>query len=340
MIENKKIFIAISSWRDPFILNTIKSAVSNADRPELLSFGCVFQGYDYDKWMIEGIHELHSNISIKYLDANSCSLYLCELRGKISEELFKDEDFYLQIDSHGQFTKSWDTLLKQEFYLANKKFGKSIITGNSFGFRDWDAENNKVIHNNSDTVVPDEEIFQKIGTFTVGKRILKKPNTQMLESMMHAGFRFSDSEYIKKVKQPSNILFDYEQPIMSLKTYTAGYNMVSSAHMFMFVFDWPTATTYMGEPISNFRHRREKDPLWEKPREEIRKKQREVFYNIITNPIKDTEFSLYSDRSIDEYMDFAGFDIFTLRVSRKFDDDFLYQSNRINIIDIDRMANV
>lgn len=331
--NKRKIFIGIACWRDPLVRKTVESAYSMADNPNDLSIGIIFQGYEEDHWMIDGIKDINKNITIQTFDAKDkqCPISLSYIRGDLTKAMLKDEGFYLQIDAHTVFAKSWDTGLKFEWRLAQAKFGQSILTSPIKGFRDWNEKFETVP---ALTAIPDKEIFKKWNKFITGKCLPKKPNTQMIETMMSACFRFSDREYVEKVQQPSNIIFDYETPVMTLKTFTAGYNMVSPSKTYAMSYDFNNIGNYPNIDVIDIRYKRHEDPNWKNIFFEALSKEKENFLDIINNPKLDSEFALYSKRSLKEYMDFSGFDIYTLEIFKEYTEEYMYQSDRINSVDI------
>lgn len=304
---NNKVFLQISAWRDPFMLKTIESAYKNAYSPNDIIFGCVFQGYEEDDWMLDGLHDISPNIKIIKLDAKDAPLSLCKIRGEIGCSMMTDESYYMQVDAHTKFNKYWDVLLKVELEIATKNFGDSIITAQSSNFHRWDdpfIENNHIS-------LPDEETFKQIGAPVVGKLFIKDGAFQVKEKFFNANCVFAYSDYVKRVPQPNNVLFQYEQPMMCLRTFTGGYWMVSPTKSYTSVFDY-----HMPEPNMDpyIKYIRFEDPLWRDKWGQEEANQKIQFDNIITNNIIDETNGLLSVRTLDEFMEFTGYNPMTLEV--------------------------
>lgn len=108
MGNKMSIFISIASYEDPTLIRTIKSALKNADKPNELIFGL---GLAYKT--IPDLSFLSENQKkIIEFDVNSRP-GVCRARYLI-KKLYDQEDYFLQIDSHMIFDKSWDS------YLINK----------------------------------------------------------------------------------------------------------------------------------------------------------------------------------------------------------------------------
>ena len=101
-----KIFVQIASYRDPDIKNTIEHALKMADKPDNLIFGICDQS---SKPIDVNIFNFSGQINYEHVDPKD-SEGPCWARAKI-QEMFNNEDFYLQIDSHMQFQNGWDSYL-------------------------------------------------------------------------------------------------------------------------------------------------------------------------------------------------------------------------------------
>ena len=114
-----KIFVQIASYRDPLLLSTIDHCLERAANPENLTFGICYQDetffdkYDNDK-----------RFTIRKIP-------FCESKGacwarSITNSMYKNEEYTLQIDSHMRFVKDWDTQLIEMWTALNDN--KAIIT--------------------------------------------------------------------------------------------------------------------------------------------------------------------------------------------------------------------
>lgn len=96
-----KIFVQIASYKDPELLPTIKHCLERAKNPENLTFGICWQKDDTDNSINEYIN--NSNFSIAVIPATK-SKGTCWAR-HITNQMLRDEDYTLQIDSHTRFIK-------------------------------------------------------------------------------------------------------------------------------------------------------------------------------------------------------------------------------------------
>lgn len=151
------IFISIASYRDPDLINTIKDAYEKADNPDNLVFGIVFQG-EVDE-LNDFAKELVGNkVKIKYVPIEKTK-GTGWARNILTRDYLTNEDYWLQIDSHMRFKKSWDTELIS-FY---KNIGEECLVSAfppHFGFNeDYEYYTKERTLNNKSLVIDFTEVF-------------------------------------------------------------------------------------------------------------------------------------------------------------------------------------
>ena len=104
-----KIFVQIASYRDPQLVTTIKDMLANAKKPKNLVLGIARQYSDADGF--DNLDEFRNDkrfriLDIPYQEAKG----VCWARHLV-QQLYKDETYTLQIDSHMRFVKDWDDIL-------------------------------------------------------------------------------------------------------------------------------------------------------------------------------------------------------------------------------------
>ena len=110
------IFVSLASYRDPELLQTVKSAYDNADKPDEIVFGIYSQ-------VAEGEHPDLSayptrEVVVPYTEAKGAGYARAEV-----QKLYQDEEWFLQVDAHTLFEPHWDTLAKQSI-----KIQRDILT--------------------------------------------------------------------------------------------------------------------------------------------------------------------------------------------------------------------
>jgi hypothetical protein len=302
---SNKIIVQIAAWRDPFVIKTIQSAYASAINKDNIVIGCVFQGYEEDRWMINNIENLGPEVRTVWIDAETAPLSLTKIRGDVASRLIRDEKYFLQVDSHTKFAPGWDLSFIAELELATETFGKSIIGGYiPTIFTDWD---DKFVGSNW-TAVPDEEWFKIYGGPIMGKQVAKE-NIQTLERFVCAGYLFGYIDFIKDVPQADNILFKYEQPMMMLRAWTGGYNVVGSANCYLSGYDYHNA-----DPEKYVKYSRYKDPKWQSAWGKKEEEDHEYFKCIFIDKIYDNKNGALTERSIEDYINFIGYDPVTCKL--------------------------
>lgn len=325
---NQNIFLSITAWREESLEETIKSAINNAQFPENLRFGIVFEGYDEDSWMIDPVRK-YPNVQIMRIDGNTTPPYICNIRGDMALSLSTDEMYFLQIDAHTKFVKNWDSFLKKELEIATDFFGKSILTSPTTGFIDWDQPLETMPSTGCSV---DQEWFDGWDMELVTGRTIHKGNFdyQSLERFYHATLVFGYLKDLYACRQPRNISFNLEQPFNTVRFYTAGYNLVSPSRTYLQVYDFDRVSP---ENKRFTKHHRfyDKDQVDAFLDTDTRSKKR--YREVIANNIIDPVDGLYSERSLEDFLNFAGYDPITRKVFRE--SGFIPNPEEINIIDFE-----
>jgi hypothetical protein len=122
-----RIFVQIASFRDPQLSLTLESMLKNAKFPENLVIGICNQYNNEDSFDINQYREDKRFKIIDVLDIESKGV--CWARNKV-QQLYNEEEYTLQIDSHMRFEKDWDeTLINMILDLQTDGYKKPLLTG-------------------------------------------------------------------------------------------------------------------------------------------------------------------------------------------------------------------
>jgi hypothetical protein len=318
---NNKIFIAIPSWRDPFMYETIKSAYDQAFDKECLVFGVYFQGYEEDAWMVDRLKSdlSHINIKIKEINGDQASIYLCEIKKTVSTALMTDESYYLQVDSHTKFRKNWDIMLKTELLIANRMFGKSIINSQTSYFTSW---SDPLIADPLTSYASNEEwnwIRENVNfdhDISLNGRVVVKPNNLMIKEKFYNGnMVFAYSYYVKDVPFPDGVAQCFEQQTMMLRAWTAGYNVVSPSYLYTNNFNyWRDEYTKGDSFIRHYRWDNEEHNARHKAANLESFENYKKIFDLSTNAGYNLPNGAFKNRTIQEYINFIGYDPITLEI--------------------------
>ncbi len=215
------IYIQIAAYRDPELLSTIKSCLDNAERPENLRFGLAWQHCPYDEWDVLGEYNNDSRftiLDIDYRDAKGP----CWARYQLNQ-LYNNETYTLQLDSHHRFSKNWDTILINMLEsLRTAECPKPLLSTYLPSFDP--ATGNKI-------ETPWIMEFDRFGPegpvhFLPHSIDNWKELTAPIPSRFVSGhFIFADGVFCKEVEYDPTYYFHGEEINLSVRSYMAGYDL-------------------------------------------------------------------------------------------------------------------
>jgi hypothetical protein len=119
-----KIFVSIASYRDPDLINTIKSIYYNAKNKEKIFFSIVCYEKDNafeDISFIPQDQYIYNKIDYTLADGT------CHSRHLANSYLNNSFKYFLQIDSHTRVSKDWDEIIINEYERCKEKWGERYI---------------------------------------------------------------------------------------------------------------------------------------------------------------------------------------------------------------------
>lgn len=132
-----KIFVSLAAYRDPDLINTVKSFYEKAEYKERLFFSLVsHEDLDniFDFSFIPKEQMSYQKIDYRLADG------ACSGRHLANSLLSEKYRFFLHTDSHSRAKENWDTILINEYEKCSKKWGEEyIFTKYPHGFtKEWD----------------------------------------------------------------------------------------------------------------------------------------------------------------------------------------------------------
>lgn len=221
--NTETIFVQIASYRDPQLLPTIKDMLDKADHPENLRLGICWQHSPQDDW--DKLDEYKDDPRFRILDVNySESKGVCWARNAV-QQLYKDEKYTFQLDSHHRFVPHWDTeLINMLKDLQKKGHKKPLITGYIPSFdpdNDPAARINEPWKMNFDRFIPEGAVFFLPASFDSWD-----DKTQPLPARFYsAHFAFSVGQFSKEVQHDPDYYFHGEEISIAVRAYTHGYDL-------------------------------------------------------------------------------------------------------------------
>ena len=217
------IFVQIASYRDPQLELTIQDMLSNAKHPKKLRFGIARQ-YHLDDGF-DKLENYREDKRFKIMDIpHNESEGVCWARNLV-QQLYDNEDYTLQIDSHMRFVKDWDIILiKMIKDLQKKGYKKPLLTAYVSSF---DPDNDPA----GRAIEPWQMAFDRFipegAIFTLPETI---PNWQNVTSPVpsrfySAHFCFTLGVFSKEVQHDPRYYFHGEEISIAARAFTHGYDL-------------------------------------------------------------------------------------------------------------------
>ena len=261
------IFVSIVSYRDPETLPTLRSLLTTASHPSRLRIGLVWQ-YDTaaDTRLFlpppaptspffpddaAAAAAMASGAEVRQLLLSSAEARGPMYARSLCETLYRNEQFYLQIDSHMRFTPDWDTQLINTIYHAAGSTtldARIILTGYPADYQPHTQPDN------DDDQLADQPINIMTATHFGGDGMLRLKGVPLSSSFspppphhshltthpptaplpplipayfLAAGFLFSSYALPTLVSTPLTFpgLFFGEEILLSVRCFTSGFRM-------------------------------------------------------------------------------------------------------------------
>ena len=220
--NNKSIFVSVASYCDSRVADTLTSIYNEALNPNRVFVGLHLQDTQevYDELLKYDFPNLRIKFTLKE-DAQG----VVWARNKIKEELYNNEDYFLQIDSHSRVKQNWDNILINQY--ENIDEDKVIISTypNHFDIPDYEKNYLNVPYNTSLRIkrfLSDDPIDNRC----VAESLPSLEDYQVAENKwMAAGFLFTKREWLDEVKLPNEMRFNGEEDHLTFLSYLKGWNI-------------------------------------------------------------------------------------------------------------------
>lgn len=214
----KSIFIQIASYRDSELLPTIRDCVGKSSGENRLTFGIVWQ-----KDETESLGEFASDDRVKIIDINWYeSKGLGWARG-LTQSLYDNEDYTMQLDSHHRFAKNWDKNLINMYEGLKDQSDKPFLTSYLGGY---DPLKDNDLNPTPCKILPHD--FKESGTIwfnpvhMIGYEKLSGP----IRGVLACGhFFFTSGSHCVEYKYDPDLYFAGDEICLGVRSYTLGYDI-------------------------------------------------------------------------------------------------------------------
>ena len=304
---SKKIFISVASYQDPLLLETLCSAYENAENKDFLVFGVCEQadnGID--------VQSINFKDQIKYelLDPVMAK-GPCWARARI-QHLITDEEYFLQIDSHTIFAKSWDRILLNYHSWLEKCLENSfVISGYPRGFKPnkelTSFELNIAYKETLGITFREKRMFED-GYYSMQKSFPANTDLPAKGLLVAGGFIFAKKEFTSLIPYDPKFYFHGEELSLALRLYTNMWDVVHIPRIPIF---------HLYTDVDNMLRKLHWDPEDEKNRaikwNELDQLSKSRLGDLINNKLE-PPFGLGSLRSVKEFGILSGVDLINKKI--------------------------
>ena len=221
--NNENIFVQIASYRDPQLLETLSDMISKAEKPENLRIGICWQHSENDSW--DSLEKYKDDQRFRIIDVNyKDSRGVCWARNSV-QQMYEDEAYTLQLDSHHRFAPNWDTtLINMLKDLQKDGHKKPLITGYIPSFdpdNDPAGRVNVPWKMNFDRFIPEGAVFFLPATFDPWD----DPKKPLPARFYSAHFAFTVGQFSKEVSHDPFYYFHGEEISIAARAFTHGYDL-------------------------------------------------------------------------------------------------------------------
>ena len=223
------IFISIASYQDPLLVSTIFGAYGNAKNKDDL----IFSICDQSDTPIN-VNELSFVNQVRYEHVDPVfAKGPCWARHR-AQSFYQGEDYFLQIDSHTQFSPNWDILFQEAFLeiesmgSSDNYFAKPIITSYPRSFQVIDFDKGMFELNTGDPhtqvmTYREDSLFSR-GSFSRQIGVPTKSAEITHAYLMAAGCIFTRGSFVDEIPYDPNYYFYGEELSMALRAFTHGFS--------------------------------------------------------------------------------------------------------------------
>jgi hypothetical protein len=291
-----KIFIQISSYRDPELIPTILDAIKKCSKSNELYFGI----------HISYLHESEIKVpdikNIKYTTSKAPENVGVGMGRYIAHQFYNNEDFYFQCDSHTRFVENWDEIaINSILYYQSQGIEKPLLTmyPANYWYKDitFSEIESDQIDINYRTKISFHEKPEDFKNLRIPSQLAVPCEGDTFMKSISAGCVFTLGPFMAPNK---DMAFWGEEIIMAARAYTHGYTPVLPSQQFLYhlYYNW-------SNPEMNRRK-----IFWQDFPDEFQtmnNHSRQIVYKILTEGTVG-DGCLGTERSLAEYGTFAGLD--------------------------------
>lgn len=284
-----KIFVQITSYRDPELRSTIIDCIRKSKNPNNLHFGICWQHDEKEDLKEFEINPKFKIAEFSWMDSKGAGWAKSE-----AQKLYQGEEYTLQIDSHHRFEKDWDYHLIN--MLESLKSEKPILSSSAGAYRS---------SNNEKLSIEPYKIsiagFNEYGIPILRPDVIidwEKKESPIKSRFLCGHYIFSKGQFCLEYEHDPELYFEEIDFSLSVRCFTMGYDLFH-----------PTKNLLWHEYTRENRkkHWLDHNETW-KEKDEISKKRTRQLLGIEDNNINLEKFGLGSVRTLRDYEIYTGID--------------------------------
>ena len=247
-IRKATIFVNVASYRDPECPRTVADCFAKARHPGRVFVGICQQNEpeDVDCLAFEGVKKRRRNMRVMRLQADEAKgpVYA---RALIEQNLFRDEDYYLIVDSHTLFSPAWDVNCIHQLLLCDSK--KPVLTCYP---PEFDITSRALPAAQLPVFLKFRGFHERLGFSEQDPARFHQHPPKPLPSLFWAGgFSFSIGEMVRDVPFDINLQYVFlgEEISMAARLFTAGYDTFAPAVNLVFHYTPRKLATGAPRPV-------------------------------------------------------------------------------------------
>lgn len=331
MIRPNTIFVSVASYRDNLCTKTLESIFSNASNPLNVFIGLVQQNELSDS----NCNDYNSEI-LKAYKNNIRTIKLLPYQAKgptyaryLASTLWDGEEYFLQADSHILMAKDWDTkainMIKEIKETTNSK--KPLLSHYVKNYEEYNQPNP-----NNEVPRICQAFFNERGmiSFYGAENISIDTHTYVQTPFIAGGFLFAEYTFLQEVPFDDNLpyLFVGEEILHSARAYTSGWDIYTPSENLMFHFyTRPDDKKIWTDQVY------QDDDAFNKVKKILNINTEQNLPEYINKNID--KYSLGTERTLQQYYDFAGINVATKTVNKNFCKDEITPNNIITPLQYD-----
>tara|TARA_Y100000816_G_C26017352_1_gene532132 strand:- start:61 stop:1113 length:1053 start_codon:yes stop_codon:yes gene_type:complete len=305
------IFISIASYRDRLCSQTLENLYKNAKFPQRIYVGICEQNKDSDVDCLSNNFKWRDNIRLikkDYKEAKgpTWARFLCST-------LYRNEDFFLQIDAHTLFVKDWDEKCIQ---MVHSLENSSEVENKKVLLSHYPPQISDYKENPSDENVTHmvECFFNDEGLISFKGAQWRKPGPlPRRNAFIAGGFIFCRGSWIKDV--PFDPYLDYlfvgEEILLSARSYTSGWDVYTpNKNIIYHAYTRDNEPKFWSDNSYNSSEAKEKAKIILQLEHDLSKLTNKKVFDSIK------KYNCGNVRSLQDFYDFIGIDIRTKTVGK------------------------